>query len=221
MSVMDDDRHRAWRAAGAAAAALVASGDRVGLGTGRAAGEGILSLGERVREGLACSAVATSARSIELAREQGIPVGSLDGPLDIAFDGADAVDPAGLMVKGGGGALVRERIVARAAARWVVLVDDPKMVDTLDEWGTLPIAVVPFAAVCVARALDDLAPVAREEPSDDALTIIDLAPPRGSDWPEVAERVAAIPGVVDHGLFRAQPADVFVGHPDGTWSPAG
>lgn len=221
MSVMDDDRHRAWRAAGEAAAALVASGDRVGLGTGRAAGEGILSLGERVRAGLDCSAVATSSRSIELAREQGIAVGSLEGPLDIAFDGADAVDPDGLMVKGGGGALVRERIVARAAARWVVLVDDPKMVNSLDEWGTLPIAVVPFAAASVARALDDLGPVARDEPSDDALTIIDLSPPPGSDWSAIAERVAAVPGVVDHGLFCAPPANVFVGHADGTWSPAG
>ena len=216
-----EDRHRAWRAAGAAAAALVQPGDRVGLGTGRAAGEGILGLGARVREGLTCFGVATSARSVELAREHGIPVGPLTGPLDIAFDGADAVDPRGLMVKGGGGALVRERIVARAAARWIVLVDDPKMVSSLDEWGTLPIAVIPFAAEAVAHRLDDLAPTPRDELSDDALTIIDLSPPAGADWGAVADRAASLAGVVDHGLFRAPLSDVFVGHADGTWSPAG
>jgi ribose 5-phosphate isomerase A len=157
---------------------------------------------------------------VDLAREVGIPVGDLVGSLDLAFDGADAVDPRGYMVKGGGGALVRERIVAAAARRWIVLVDSPKMVGGLDAWGLLPVAVVPFATDRVAGQLADLGPVRRPEPSDDGLVILDLSPPPGADWPAVADRVAALPGVVDHGLFHAPLADIFVGRPDGTWSSA-
>ncbi len=212
---MSDDRQRAWAAAGGAAAALVEDGMRVGLGTGRAAAAGIRAVGERVAGGLRCTGVPTSKASAALARELGIPVGRLSGPLDLAFDGADAVDPAGLVIKGAGGALVRERIVAEAAGRFLILVDAPKLVATLDEWGSLPLAVVPFGAGRVMQLLADLAPARRPGLSDDALAIIDLHPPAGADWAAVADRAAAVPGVVDHGLFRTAPADVLVGRPDG------
>ncbi len=218
---MEDARARAWAAAGEAAAARVEDGMRVGLGTGRAAAAGIRALGRRVAGGLRCRGVPTSRASAALARELGIPVERLRHPLDLAFDGADAVDPAGLMVKGGGGALVRERLVARAAAVWLVLVNPPKLAASLDAWGRLPVAAIPFGAARVADALADLDPVRRRGRSDDGLVILDLRPPPGSDWEAVAVRAAAVPGVVDHGLFRAPLGRVLVGRPDGSWAPAG
>lgn len=216
---MDDERQRAWDAAGRAAAAQIEDGMRVGLGTGRAAAAGIRALGERVAAGLRCTGVPTSRASAALAREVGIPVGRLTGPLDLAFDGADAVDPGGLVVKGAGGAMVRERIVAEAAARFLVLVDAPKVVASLDEWGVLPVAVVPFGAASVAGRLADLAPRPRAARSDDGMALLDLAVPPGADWEAVAERVAGLAGVVDHGLFHVARADVIVGTADGGWSP--
>lgn len=217
---MTDDRQRAWAAAGEAAAAHVEDGMRVGLGTGRAAAAGIRALGVRVAGGLRCTGVPTSKASAALARELGIPVGRLSGPLDVAFDGADAVDPAGLVIKGAGGALVRERIVAEASSRFLVLVDGPKVVASLDAWGVLPVAAVPFGAARVAALLPELAPVRRPGPSDDGLAIIDLHVPPGSDWAALADRVAALPGVVDHGLFRVPLSDVLVGRTDGGCDPA-
>jgi ribose 5-phosphate isomerase A len=212
----DQERKRAWAAAGELAAARVENGMRVGIGTGRAASAGIRALGRRVaEEGLDITAVPTSRDSEHLARELGIPLGRLKGPLDIAFDGADAVDPTGLIVKGNGGALVRERIVARASGTWLVLVDGPKLVRSLDEWGRLPVAVVPFAAGRVSEELEDLSPVRRPGRSDDDLVLIDLHVPADRDWHEWAERASAEPGVVDHGLFSSPLENVIVGQPDG------
>ncbi len=216
----EHQRQRAWDAAGRSAAALVDDGMRVGLGTGRAAAAGIVALAARVREGLRCTGVPTSRASAALARAEGIPVGRLRGGLDLAFDGADAVDPAGLVVKGAGGAMVRERVVADAASRFLLLVDAPKLVASLDEWGVLPIAVVPFAAERVRRSLRDLMPVRRAERSDDGMVLIDLAVPAGADWQTVAARARSLPGVLDHGLFEVPLADVIVGAPDGTAAPA-
>ena len=189
---------------------------RVGLGTGRAAAAGIVALGQRVRGGLRCTGIPTSRASAALARTEGIAVGRLRGSLDLAFDGADAVDPDGLVVKGAGGAMVRERIVADAAARFLVLVDAPKMVASLDAWGVLPIAVVPFAAARVGAEMSELSPIQRAGRSDDGLALIDLTVPPGASWRDLADRVRAIPGVVDHGLFEVPLANVLVGAPDGT-----
>ncbi len=194
---------------------------RVGLGTGRAAAAGIVALGERVRAGLRCTGVPTSRASAALARAQGIAVGRMRGPLDLAFDGADAVDPTGLVVKGAGGAMVRERVVADAAARFLVLVDAPKLVASLDEWGVLPLAVVPFAADAVAACLADLRPARRPTRSDDGMALLDLAVPQGADWTAVARRARDLAGVLDHGLFVVPLRDVIVGAPDGTASQAG
>jgi ribose 5-phosphate isomerase A len=216
-----DERARAWAAAGEYAAAQVDEGMRVGLGTGRAAAAGIRALGARVAGGLRISAVATSEASAALARELGIPLGPMDGPLDVAFDGADAVDPRGLVVKGAGGAHVRERVVADAAGRFLVLVDAPKVVDSLDEWGVLPLAVVPFAVAPVMRRLASYDPAPREGLSDDGMALVDLRLPAGAEWEAVAAEARALAGVLDHGLFRVPLADVIVGAPDGTSAPAG
>jgi len=211
-------RQAAWDAAGAGAVADVRDGMRLGLGTGRSAAAAIEALAARVRDGLRCVGVPTSKASATLARQRGIPIGRPGGRLDLAFDGADAVTPDGLIVKGAGGAMVRERIVAASADRFLVLVDETKLMDSLDGWGRLPIAVVPFAAPTITRILGDLRPVARPARSDDGLVLIDLHPETGADWVAVAERARAVPGVVDHGLFRASPADVLVGFPDGARS---
>ena len=212
---MTGSRESAWAAAGEAAAAEVRDGMRVGLGTGRAAAAGIRALGRRVAEGLSCVGVPTSRLSAALARELGIPLGRLEGPLDLAFDGADAVDPAGLVVKGAGGALVRERLVADAAARFLILVDAPKVVASLDAWGSLPVAIIPFGARRVAHQLADLSPRRRRGLSDDGLAILDLAVPAGTDWGALADDVAGITGVVDQGVFRVSLDHVLIGDPDG------
>lgn len=217
----DSERAVAWNAAGTAAADLIDDGMRVGLGTGRAAAAGITALGRRVRAGLRCTGVPTSKASAALARAQAIPIGRLRGPLDLAFDGADAVDPDGLVVKGAGGAMVRERIVAESARRFVILVDPPKLVASLDEWHVLPIAVIPFAARRVADRLARYAPVPRERRSDDGLVLMDLSVPAGGAWRDVAAEVGGITGVVDHGLFVVAPKNVFVGRADGTVTCAG
>ena len=132
---------------------------------------------QRVAEGLRCVGVPTSRASHALGRELGIPMARMRGPVDIAFDGADLVTPAGLTIKGAGGALVRERIVDGSAGRFLVLVDAPKVATSLGSWGVLPVAVVPFAAEHVALALADLSPSRRPGRSDDGLAIIDLDGP--------------------------------------------
>ncbi len=219
---MANERDAAWAAAGAACARLIEDGMRVGLGTGRAATAGIRALGVRVRdEGITVIGVPTSDVSAKVASDVGIPLGEPGPPLDIAFDGADAIDPRGLCVKGAGGAMVRERVLADSSARFLVLVDGPKIVRSLDEWGVLPLAVVPFAIAPVTRELSDLAPVRRASDSDDGMALLDLAIPPGSDWAAVADRVRALPGVLDHGLFRLVLADVLIGHADGTVTTAG
>lgn len=218
---MEDGRQRAWAAAGEAAAARIEDGMRVGLGTGRAAAAGIRALGLRVAGGLRCTGVPTSRASAALARELGITVGRMNAPLDLAFDGADAVDPRGLVIKGAGGAMVRERIVADAAALFLVLVDGPKVVPRLDAWGVLPVAVVPFGAARVLAELADVGAVRRPGVNDDGLAILDLHVPAGTDWGALADRVDEMAGVVDHGLFRVPLAHVLVGTPDGGCAPAG
>lgn len=215
---MDDaTRQKAWDAAGAAAAALVQDGMQVGLGTGRAAAAGVRALARRVAdEGLTVTAVATSLQTEALARELGLTLTSLSRPCEIAFDGADVVTPTGLVIKGAGGALVRERVVDDTAGRFVVLVDEPKVASHPSSWGTLPVAVLPFAADYVAAQVADLAPTRRPEHSDDNLVVLDLRPPQGAAWHPIMTRVRALPGVVDAGLFDVATEDVFVGEPDGT-----
>ena len=213
MGSHDDGRTRAWEAAGRAAAALVNDGDRVGLGTGRAAAAGIRALGVRVAGGLRCVGVPTSRASAALGREVGIPIARMRVPVAIALDGADLVTPEGLAIKGGGGALVRERIVDGSAGRFVVLVDAPKVATSLDAWGVLPVAAVPFAAEYVALALAELSPARRPGRSDDGLAIIDLTIPAGADWEVLDARIRGVAGIVDTGLVRVVPDDVLVGTP--------
>ena len=185
------------RAAARAAAEWVRNGMTVGLGTGSTVAHFLPALAERGLTGLRC--VATSPATEHQARELGLPVESFDRleRLDIAVDGADQIDPACWLVKGGGGAHTREKIVAAAATQFLVIADTSKVVDAIR--APIPVEVLPYGApatlAALARAVPRDAP-----PSPDGGLIADH---HGEvDDPEaVAARLSATPGVVDHGLF--------------------
>jgi ribose 5-phosphate isomerase A len=223
MTDMTDDA-RALDAAARRAADLVSDGARVGLGTGRAAAAFIAELGARVRRGLHVVGVPTSRASEALAREAGIKLVALDETLelDLTVDGADEVSPHLDLVKGRGGALVRERIVAAASKRQVIVVGPEKLVRALGERGPIPVEVVPFGvgpALRAVKAMGLAAIVRASGPSDNGNATIDCVPSEPiADRPgaRALERaLRAIPGVVDTGLFLGTAERVLVGHPDG------
>lgn len=203
---------------------LVDGGMRVGLGTGTTARWFILGLAERVREGLTIRAVATSVASAALAIEHGILVEELgaDG-LDLAVDGADSVDPALRLIKGKGGAMLRERIVAASAARFVVIVDDRKYMSRLS--GRIPVEVLQFGSERTLHTLAERTSIdftfrvsGDGEPfiTDNGNLVADSAY-TDIDQPEaLAALIGSIPGVAGHGLFLGMAAMVLVGHSDGT-----
>ena len=188
----------------------VARGTVVGLGTGRAASAFVEALGERVRAGLDVRGVPTSEATASLAAKVGIPLLSLDEALSLAvtFDGADEVSPDLDLIKGYGGALVREKIVAASSERLIILVGDEKRVDRIGARGRLPVEVVPFARSLCERRLADLGcpSVVRMVEGKPFLTdnlnlILDCAVKSIAD-PEALEReILAIPGVLGTGLF--------------------
>lgn len=196
------------RAAAEAAAALVEDGMEVGLGTGSTVAHLLPALAAR---GLAIRCVATSPETERTARELGLHVEPFDGldRLDIAIDGADQVAPDGWLVKGGGGAHLREKIVAAAAERFVVIVDSGKPVEELSP--PVPVEILPFGLKATLRALG--AAELRDAPaSPDGGLLADYLGP--VDDPEaLSTRLAATPGLVEHGLFGPElVSDVLVGH---------
>jgi ribose 5-phosphate isomerase A len=182
---------------------------RIGLGSGRAASAFIRALGARVGAGLRACGVATSEASAALAREVGIPVADLDElPLDLTVDGADEVDPALDLIKGYGGALVRERIVAAASRRQVILVTADKLVARLGARGRLPVEVLPFGSPLCERRLAALGCPARLRESggrpfvsDNGNLILDCAIQPPTDPVALEAAIRRIPGVVDTGFF--------------------
>lgn len=201
----------------------VRPGQTVGLGTGRAASAFIRALGRR---GLKVRGVATSTASAELARSLGIPIVPLDGQgkLSVDIDGADEVDPRLNLVKGYGGAMVREKIVACASRKVVILVGAEKRVTRLGERRRLPVEVVPFATHYAMRRMRELGlePFARlgadgrEFLSDNGNVVIDCAI-GAIDGPARLERaLLAIPGVVGTGLFIGIASVVLVANGDGS-----
>src|SRR5262249_1864738 len=147
MTGMVDRGNDVFRTVATRALDLIVDGAKLGLGTGRAAAAFIAALGERVRGGLRVTGVPTSSASARLARDRGIPLVELteDLELDLTIDGADEVAPTLDLIKGKGGALVRERIVASASKRQVILVGAEKLVDRLGEHGTIPVQGITFA----------------------------------------------------------------------------
>jgi ribose 5-phosphate isomerase A len=199
---------------------FVSPGDTVGLGSGRASGRFIQVLGERVRAGLTVRGVPTSETSQQLAELAGIPLVSLvEGmPLAVTVDGADEVDPALNLIKGYGRALVREKIIAAASRRLVILVGPGKEVPVLGGRGKLPVEVLPFALPLCRRRLADLGctPVLWEKEGRPGVTdngnyILDCGIQPLADPVSFAARVREIPGVVGTGLFLGMASVVLVG----------
>jgi ribose 5-phosphate isomerase A len=208
---VSDDGERQKRAAAQAAAMLVADGARVGLGTGSTVAYLLPALAAR---GLSLRCVATSPATERAARELGLVIEELDvlGHLDIAIDGADQIDPRGWLVKGGGGAHTREKIVAGAAARFVVIASADKAVEFLQP--PVPLEVLRFGARTTLTALGKA--VLREAPpSPEGNPIADYLGPV-DDPRALAARLSATPGVVDHGLFAPElVSDILIAEPDG------
>ena len=212
MGVDDDKRAAALHAAG-----LVESGMRVGLGTGTTVAPLVAALGER---GLDLRCVATSPATEQAAHAAGLRIEPLDalGALDIAIDGADQIAPDGWLIKGGGRAHTREKIVAAAARRFVVLVGSEKLVDALGAHGTLPVEVVPFALAPVRRRLEQLGlnPVPRQRDgklftTDNANHILDCRVGPLARPAELECDICTLPGVVDTGLFLGMAHAVLIG----------
>jgi len=203
-----------------AARALEATRDAVliGLGSGRAASAFIRALGTEVKAGRAVRAVPTSEATGRLARDLGIPLTGLEeAPLHVTVDGADEVDPDLNLIKGYGGALVRERIVAAASRRQLILVEAEKLVPVLGSRHRLPVEVVPFALALVTRRLEGLGvgPALRTVEgrpfvSDNGNLILDCGVEPIEDASAFDRRLRAIPGVVDTGLFLGTADTVLV-----------
>ncbi|MBV8301254.1 MAG: ribose-5-phosphate isomerase RpiA [Candidatus Dormibacteraeota bacterium] len=213
----------AKRAAGEAAAELVQDGMRVGLGTGTTARWFVTALGHRIAAGLRVSGVATSYATQRLAQEADVPLHDLTAQgLDLAVDGADQVDPKGNLIKGGGGALVREKIVAASATRFVVVIDSTKLVPALG--GRLPIELLGFGVERTLAALERTGgrfflretPEGEVERSENGNLLADGVYPQIEDVDALAAQLDATPGVVDHGMFLGMASLVLVGHEDGT-----
>jgi ribose 5-phosphate isomerase A len=197
---------------------LVRDGTVIGLGSGRAARAFVRELAGRVREGLRVRGVPASEETRRLATALGIPLGALDeAPLDVVVDGADEVDGHLDMIKGYGGAFVRERILAAASCRQVILVDEGKLVERLGSHGRLPVEVVPFAVPLCRRRLDalGLAPAVRLVDgrafvTDNANLILDCHVEAIADPPALQSTLRAEPGVIDTGLFLGTAGTVLV-----------
>jgi ribose 5-phosphate isomerase A len=206
--MMDQDSKKA--AVGYAAAAEVQEGCRLGVGTGSTVNYFIDALAAReVRiDCVVSSSEATNARLTRL----GIAVSELNsaGALDLYIDGADEIDPAGHMIKGGGGALTREKIVAGASRRFICIVDDSKLVRVLGEF-PLPVEVIPMGRSFVARQLVKLGglPEYREGfVTDNGNIILDVRHLDLVDPGEMEDRINGIPGVVTVGIFGRRKADL-------------
>ena len=226
-NVPGDDSFRLKAAA--AAVAEVRPGMKLGLGSGRTAEHFVRLLGEKVRAGLEVIGVPTSERTAELARELGIPLATLDEvpALDLDVDGADEIDPELRLIKGGGGALLREKIVATASKRMLVLGDPSKTVKTLGAF-PLPIEVVPFGLAATRRAIDRAVDKLLLSPqmklrqangntfvTDGGHYILDASFGRIPDPEALARALEATPGVVDHGLFLGLATAAIIGRSDG------
>lgn len=218
------------RAAGERAAALVTDGMRLGLGSGSTAAHFVAALGERVRDGLQVVGVPTSEATREQAQREGIPLTTLEETpeLDLTVDGADELDEELRLIKGGGGAHLREKIVASASRRMIVVADGSKRVVTLGRF-PLPIEVVPFGLrvteIAIARLLESLGlegELRLRKTADGATFVTDgghsiLDAHLGRiDKPNVlASTLNNIPGVVEHGLFLGLATGAILATEDG------
>ncbi|MGC1713954.1 MAG: ribose-5-phosphate isomerase RpiA [Xanthobacteraceae bacterium] len=217
-------------AAAARAVELVRAGMRLGLGTGSTAGIFVELLAERVRTGLKIAAVPTSEATRVQAERLGIPLTTLEETpeLDLTVDGADEIAPDLTLIKGGGGALLREKVVAAASSRMVVIADESKCVGVLGKF-PLPIEILPFGAIVTRRAIEGVAlqlgcpgpaPLRTRQDGHAFVTdgghwLLDAQLQRIADPQELADRLSAIPGVMEHGLFIGLAGAAILAGPDG------
>jgi ribose 5-phosphate isomerase A len=218
------------RAAAAAALELVRPGMKLGLGTGSTAAYFVELLGERVKAGLDIVGVPTSEATRGLAKHLGIPLVTLEEApeLDLTIDGADEIDPQLRLIKGGGAALLREKIVANASKRMAVIADSGKKVAMLGAF-PLPIEVIQFGLEATKKAVFRAVERAgcrgeirlRLRPDGHALVtdsghfILDASLGRIPDPEALADGLAAVPGVVEHGLFIGLASEAFIAGPSG------
>ncbi|HXT36262.1 MAG TPA: ribose-5-phosphate isomerase RpiA [Chloroflexota bacterium] len=205
------------------AAELVEDGMLVGLGSGSTATLLVHALADRARAGLRFEGVATSEATASLATSLGIRIWELDDRphMDLAIDGADEVDPRLNLIKGLGGALLREKLVASSSARFVIVADESKLVARLGEHSPVPVEVVRFGWTRARDALTALGGraerrMAGETPflTDGENFILDCWFDPASDVVGLGLPIKAITGVVEHGLFLNMTEQVVVGHPD-------
>lgn len=213
--------------AGVEAAKLIEDGMVLGIGTGTTAAQMIYALAQRIREGLGIRGVVpTSQASAELADKLGIPITDLDTypELDLVIDGADEIDGQLRLIKGGGGALLREKIVASNTRRFVVIADVTKQVAQLGYTVPLPVEVIPFAATPVRLRLEALGALVQMRQTaangvyrtDNGNVILDCFFTQGIADPEGLEvSIRRIVGVVESGLFLHMADQAIISGPDG------
>ncbi|MCZ8521795.1 MULTISPECIES: ribose-5-phosphate isomerase RpiA [Paenibacillus] len=202
----------------------IEDGMLVGLGTGSTAYFAIRRIAERVKEGLRIQAVSSSKHSEELAREWGIPLAAFEGigEIDVTIDGADEADGNGSLIKGGGGALLREKILAYHSRRMIVIVDESKRVERLGAF-PLPVEIVPFAENLTLRSLKELGgePELRRQDggglfrTDNGNLIADCRFGSIADAADLEQRLNLIPGVVENGLFVRRAHRIVTGYASG------
>jgi ribose 5-phosphate isomerase A len=206
-------------AAARASLGFIRDGQVVGLGTGSTAACFIRLLGEQVKNGLRVRGIPTSVRSRDLALSLGIPLTTLDEcqEIDVTVDGADEVDPELRLIKGGGGALLREKIVASATKRLIIVADATKRVAVLGKF-PLPVEVIQFARALVTKRIAAFGAqvTVRLEGSgkpyvtDEKNHILDCSFGQIPDADDLARRLSDMPGVVEHGLFIGMASTVLV-----------
>lgn len=219
-----DIREQEKQAAAREAVRLVEPGSIVGLGSGSTATYAIRFLAERVRQGLEITAIPTSLKTKQLAEQLGIPLTTLEEhhQIDIDIDGADEIDPHLNLIKGGGGALLREKIIASASQRFVVVAESAKLVPCLGKF-PLPVEVIAFAQPIVKTRIEalgaqvSLRQYAYGNPyvTDEGHHILDCTFGRIEDPPALARKLHEIPGVVEHGLFIGMAELALVGKDGG------
>jgi ribose 5-phosphate isomerase A len=216
---------KAKDAAGKAAADLIESGMVVGLGTGTTATHFIRHLIERYKKGLQIRAVSSSTASLEQAKKGGIPICDINevSRIDITVDGADEIDPQKRMIKGGGGAHVREKILASSSKEMIVIVDETKLVDRLGK-RSLPVEILFYGFSATQRKLENLGYKGKWRKENDGSffitengnLIFDVeleSPPLNPE--HVHSQIIHLPGVLDTGFFFGLAGRVIIGFPDG------
>ena len=203
-------RNQEKQIAARAAVDLIEAGNIVGLGSGSTAAYAVRFLADRVRDGLKMVGIPTSQQTKRLAEQLGIPLATLDehSKIDIDIDGADEIDPQLNLIKGGGGALLREKIIASVSSRFIVIADSAKQVKRVGRF-PLPVEVVPFAQSLIKTQIEamgakvSLRNYAYGNPyvTDEGHQILDCTFGEIPDPPALAENLCHIPGVVEHGLF--------------------